>query len=377
MSLTDDIKEFALDLGYSRVGITPADEFSDHVNEVFSRGDLYDFYLADPRRFMDGANPKATMPSARSIICLVWDYARWAFPKALLGKIGRVYQARCYGPPAHRINGARYQLLIDFLQRNGCRVGQGMILPERRAGARAGVINFGKNNFAYAKGIGSFIVLSSIVVDQELAYDTSTINIECPEKCSVCMKACPTGAIFAPLKLDPRRCIAFNNWWTQDGRPPNITSHIPYDIRERMGMRVHGCDVCQEVCPRNKARLAAVFPEDPFLETIAQDFSLTRLLAMPEGFYPRRVRPIMYNYIQDKKYLQRNAAIALGNQGDPEHVPALASSLVDTEPLVREYAAWALGKIGSPKARQALAARLGEEHAEPVRIEIASALAMS
>ena len=31
MSLTTDIKEFALDLGYSRVGVTTADPFSEPV----------------------------------------------------------------------------------------------------------------------------------------------------------------------------------------------------------------------------------------------------------------------------------------------------------------------------------------------------------
>ena len=136
MSLTKDIKDFALDIGYNHVGITPADSFSDHIEEIQSRGAIYDFYVEDPRQFLKGAQPKKTMPSARSTISIVWDYSQKAFPESLLGKIGRIYQARCYNAPPHRINGARYQLMLDFLEKSGCEIGRGIFVPERRAAVR-------------------------------------------------------------------------------------------------------------------------------------------------------------------------------------------------------------------------------------------------
>jgi epoxyqueuosine reductase len=37
MSITTDIRDFALDIGYSKVGITSADSFKDHIDEVLSR----------------------------------------------------------------------------------------------------------------------------------------------------------------------------------------------------------------------------------------------------------------------------------------------------------------------------------------------------
>lgn len=373
MSLTRDIKDFALDIGYNHVGITTADRFSDFIDEVHSRGAIYDFYVEDPRQFLKGADPRRTMPSAGSIISMTWDYSQKAFPESLLGKIGRIYQARCYYAPRHRINGARYQLMLDFLEKMGCEIGRRIFVPERRAAARAGVATFGKNNFAYGQRTGSFILLSSIVVDKELEYDTPTYDIKCPQDCTACMDACPTGAIYEPLKLDPRRCIAFNGWWTQDGRPC-VSSHIPPDIREKMGTRVHGCDVCQEACPRNSARLKRRLPEDPYLLKLAQDFSLPRMLEMSDQFYERTVRPIMYNYISDKKYFQRNAAIALGNTRDPEYIPALDQAMEDPEELVRGYAAWALGRIGGAKARAVLESRLKREDSSLVTAEIDAAL---
>ncbi len=374
MSLTRDIKDYALDIGYAKVGVTTADGFTDHIEEVRSRGPIYDFYAEDPRRFLDGAEPKKAMPTAKSVISLAWDYAQKAFPESLIGKVGRIYQARCYNAPPDRINGARYQLMLNFLEKRGCGVGRGIFIPERRAAARAGVTRFGRNNFARVEKIGSFVLLGSFVVDRELEYDGPTYEIKCPEGCRACMDACPTGAIYEPLKLNPRRCVSFNAWWTQDGRPCGVTSYIPSDIREKMGTRVHGCDACQEACPNNAAKLKAKFPEDPFLVELARDFSLEKMLEMPGDFYEKRVRPIMFNYMNDKKYFRRNAAIALGNTGDPAHIPLLGRAMEDPEELARGYAAWALGRIGGAKARALLESRLNREPSDFVRSEIEAAL---
>ncbi len=374
MSLAEDIKAYALDIGYTHVGIAPADDFSGHATEIASRGDLYDFYIQDPRQFMEGALPQRKVPWAKSIICLVWDYAQKAFPERLLGKIGRIYQARCYGPPPQRINGARYQLMLQFVEKLGCRIAHNVILPERRAAARAGVITFGKNNFAYARGSGSFVVLSSILVDKKLQFDRPTLKVNCPEDCTACMDACPTGAIYAPLKLNPRRCISFNNWWTQNGRPPDITSCIPHDLRKNIGTRVHGCDVCQEVCPRNQLRMKEKLPKDPFLENIAKGFSLTKMLHMTDNFFHKSVHPLMYNYIREKKYFQRNAAIAIGNLGNPKYLPDLVEGMSVPHDTVRSHAAWALGQIGGNTARTALSKVLHAESSSWVRKEIEMAL---
>ena len=75
-----------------------------------------------------------------------------------------------------------------------------------------------------------------------------------------------------------------------------------------------------------------------------------------------------------RRGLLRNVAIALGNWGSPEAVPALAAALYDEEALVRGHAAWALGRIGTEAARQALSGRAELEEDPWVREEIALAL---
>ena len=374
MSLTSDIREFALDLGFSRVGITTADSFEDHRAVMAARKDDYPFYFGAKRNYVDGIDPVNVLPGGKSIISLVYDYSQCAFPENLLQHVARIYLARCYGPPEHRINGGRLKLFRDFLQARGLNISEDKILPERRIGARSGATSFGRNNFAYADGIGSFIVLASVIVDKELEYDEPDYAIKCPENCRVCLRACPTGAIEEPLRLNPRKCLAFNCWMTQAGRTPGVTDHIPVEIREKMGVKVHGCDICQQACPRNRARLKRQFEPDPFLELLAEDFSLTKLLSLSDKFFHTRVQPIMYNYISDKKYFRRNAAIALGNLGDPRYVPDLEQALENPEALVRGYAAWALGRIGGAGARRALEKARKKETDPEASGEIVTAL---
>jgi len=375
MSLSEDIKDFALDLGYSKAGITTANAFPDYIAELNSRYEMYAWYIEGVFQPITGADPRSIMPSAKSIVALVYDASKEFFPETLVGKIGRLYQARCYLAPRHRINGARRQLMREFLEKSGCEVAPRLVVPERLAAARAGVVTYGKNTFAFAEGIGSFILATVFVVDAELDYDEPTIKLKCPPKCTACIEACPTAALYEPLKMDPRRCIAFNTFMTQDGYPGGVTSHIPPEIREKMGTWIHGCDICQEVCPRNQRRLKAKLPQNEFLAKVAQDFELTKLLNLSDEFYAKRVQPLMYNYIREKKYFQRNAAIALGNTGDPAFIPDLAQALQDSEELVRGYAAWALGRIGGSRARQVLEASLACEKAEPAKKEIEAALA--
>lgn len=375
MSLSEDIKDFGLDLGYSKVGITTADSFPSYIAELKARSEMYAWYIEGSFQPIKGADPKSIMPSAKSIVAVVYDGSKESFPEKLVGKIGRLYQARCYLTPRHRINGVRRQLMREFLEKNGCEVAQRLVLPERLAAARAGIVTYGKNTFAFADGIGSFILMTAFVVNAELDYDEPTIREDCPPKCTACIDVCPTGSLYDPLKMDPRRCIAYNCFMTQDGYPAGTTSNISPEIRDKMGSWIHGCDICQEVCPRNQKRLKAKLPPNEFLVKIAEDFELIKLLNLTDEFYIKRVQPLMYNYIREKKYFQRNAAIALGNTGDPAYIPDLAQAMQDSEELVRGYAAWALGKIGGSQAKQILEASLARETADSARKEIEAALA--
>ena len=376
MSLTREIKDFALDLGYHYVGITTAEPFTWFAEELESRKEAYQWITDGRLKMIECATPTSIMPSAKSIIVVAHDYAREGFPTELIGKIGRLYQSRSYVAPKHRIHGARRHLFTEFLEKKGIQVmlAPHLNVPERMAAARAGVVTFGRNNFAYAKDSGSFVVITAFIVDAELEYDEPTVEAPCPENCRLCIDACPTGAL-EPFKLNPRKCIAYNCFMSQDDYAPTTSSYIEPEVREKMGSWIHGCDICQEVCPRNQRKLKANPPVNEFLARIAAEFDMRKVLLLTDEYYQAVLRPVTYNYIRDKKYLQRNAAIALGNSGDRSHVPYLAQALEDPEPLVRGYSAWALGRLGGEEARATIRKALAVEADDSAKGEMEAALA--
>jgi epoxyqueuosine reductase len=164
--------------------------------------------------------------------------------------------------------------------------------------------------------------------------------------------------------MDARRCISY---LTIELKGP-----IPRELRPLIGNRVYGCDICQEVCPWNS--FAQPTNEEAFLAREGLDgASLTEWMTMTQEEFSARFKgsPIKRT---KRRGLLRNVAVALGNWGSPEAVPALIVALNDEEPLVRGHAAWALGRIGTEAARQALSGRAEVEGDAWVREEIGAAM---
>ena len=377
MSLTRIIKEKALELGFVAVGMATPEPFASYAAELASRPEMYEWGKTlsqktsvkdlDLSRFAD---PVRWIPEVKSIIVVADSYFEEEFPPSLVGKIGRCYLKGLFCPEENA-HSQRRKELRKFLQRLGMKVLYGPA-PSRMAGARAGVTNYGKNCFAFANeaaGQSSWIVNEPYLVDREIDPDEPTMRASCPDNCQKCMEGCPTGALYAPLKMDPRKCIAYHSYFN-DGE-------VPRDLRSQMGTWIYGCDRCQEVCPRNKKWMEKKKPMNQALLHRAEHFQIPTLLTMSQQHYEQRVWPLLY-YIrkENRKLWQRNAAIALGNQGDPDTVPILMVALDDPEPLVRGHAAWALGKIGGAKARAALEKRRNSERDEKVRQEVEGALTL-
>src|SRR6185503_4232521 len=77
-----------------------------------------------------------------------------------------------------------------------------------------------------------------------------------------------------------------------------------------------------------------------------------------------------------RRGLVRNAAVALGNSGNPSAGPPRVDALGDADPLLRGHAAWALGRLGGTTARGALARARRRDPSAEARAEIDSALAV-
>ena len=117
---------------------------------------------------------------------------------------------------------------------------------------------------------------------------------------------------------------------------------IPTKLRPRMGDWIFGCDICQIVCPWNKpgqqspSILEALLPLG-HLTTI----DLIDELGLSQEDFSARFKGSPIKRAKRRGYL-RNVAIALGNRGEKDALPALEKALEEDEPLVSEAANWAL-----------------------------------
>jgi epoxyqueuosine reductase len=144
-------------------------------------------------------------------------------------------------------------------------------------------------------------------------------------------------------------------------------------MREKAGTCIAHCNICLDACPKN--RKLQVQDEIPNPEERVYP-EIAPLVNISAEQYQQIFGDTFFEFMFiDRKYLQRNAAVALGNYGDPQYLPVLIEAL-ETQPedMVRGYAAWALGRIGTKTAKSALERNLKTDSAASVQAEIKHAL---
>ena len=348
-------------LGFDRVAIGPADPPErGHAFAAWLDAGLHGTMTYLERTREKRLDPGRVLPGARAVVACALSYFQG--PRASdPGHVARY----AWGEDYHAIVEPRLRALLAAIAAivpgatGRAYVDTGPLL-ERELAARAGLGWIGKNTMLLDPGLGSFFFIGIVLTTAELAPDTPLAD-RCGT-CTRCLDACPTDAFRDPYVLDARRCIAYLTIEHRGSMPPAA--------RPGIGGLAFGCDVCQDVCPWN--RRAPVTGEEAFAPRALP--SLAELATLDESTYRERLRGSPLRRAR-RAGLARNAAVALGNRGEPSAVATLAAALGDDAPLVREHAAWALGRLGGPEAQAALrAARAGESDAE-VRAAVDLALA--
>ncbi len=163
-----------------------------------------------------------------------------------------------------------------------------------------GLGTYGWNSLFFTKDFGSYIGLRCILINADLVPDTFSRPVLPCDKCGRCLEACPTGALYAPYKVNPRLCINPISRKEDDIHP---------ELRNKMENWLCGCDICQEVCPLNKGLKPR--STDPVSGYCPEKHASHKLL----GGLTRK--PALIDIIKENKNktITRNAVIALGNIG--------------------------------------------------------------
>jgi epoxyqueuosine reductase len=340
------IKAQARALGFDLCGIAPAAALPEltRLAEWLARGRAGEMtYLqrsadtrADIRRFL---------PTARAVIMTATNY--YADGPATPG--ARAPIARyAWGEDYHVVLADRLEQLVAWMREQASTPFDARIfvdkhhVQERAYAKHAGLGWIGKNTMLINPEIGSYTFLAGVAVSLDLEADAPVEDL-CGG-CTICVDACPTGAIVDEYEIDATRCISYLTIEHKGAIPPTQ--------RAQLGDHAYGCDVCQEVCPYN---LAPLRTRDPAWQpkpgrSDATPVELWRrsdfdLHAMVAGSAMTRV---------SISRLRRNLAVVLGNSGDAEAASALdapgggvrrAAQSAETD-LVQEHVAWAKAALG-------------------------------
>jgi epoxyqueuosine reductase len=324
MSLADTIKREARSLGFDAVGISRVDdhvhppELSSHRDSLTQR--LYDRLLNWLRRNYHGtmswmarepsrrADPRLVLPNCRSVISVGMNYdtGHRAMEGSGFGRVARY----AWGKDYHAVLGARLKELESRIQNlapganTRSYVDTGPIM-EKAWAQESGLGWIGKHSNLVSSEYGSWLLLGEILTTLELATDQPATDL-CGS-CSLCIRACPTGAIVEPYVVDANRCISYLTIEFRGSR-----EDIPEELASRMGNHVFGCDDCLDICPFNLRGEPSTEPAFlPSPATIAP--RLNDLAALDEAAFAQLFDKSPIRRAKHKGF-QRNISIAQHNE---------------------------------------------------------------
>lgn len=337
--LTQQIKQWALALGFDAIGITN------------TKLDKHHAYL---RRWLEQqrhgtmswmerhaelrAHPEQLHTDTISVISVRLDYMHGETtpPEVLLAQPEKAAISRyAVGRDYHKVLRKRLARLAKQIEQQAGGKHRAFVdsapVMEKALAEKSGIGWIGKHTNVLQQDTGGWFFLGEIYTTLPLVIDTPATN-HCGS-CQRCIDVCPTKAITAPYQLDARLCISYLTIEHADA--------IPEALRPLMGNRIYGCDDCIMVCPWNKFAKATQEPD--FAPRHPLDApNLVDLFTWDETTFLHYTEGTAIRRIGHERWL-RNIAIGLGNApSSPAVIDALQQRFDDPSELVREHTRWAL-----------------------------------
>lgn len=248
-TLSRRIKDRALAEGFEKVGIVPAqalDQERDRLTAWLERG-LHSgmaWMARDPETRTD---PRKLFPPARSVVVVAKNYYTPSqhTDDPATGNVSRY----AWGDDYHDVIGSKLRSLLAWIkdQLPGT---EGKVcvdiqpMMDKAWAVRAGLGWIGKHTNLITQDYGSWVFIGELLLNLKLEYDEDEVADHCGA-CTLCIDACPTGAITEPYVVDSNKCISYA---TIELREPELPTHVADNLKGWL----YGCDICQDVCPWNR-----------------------------------------------------------------------------------------------------------------------------
>jgi epoxyqueuosine reductase len=247
--LTEEVKRRALALGFQKVGVVRAEALGEErarLEEWLARGRHagMSWMARDVSRRTD---PRELLEGACSVVVVALNYftPHEHSREPGTGKISRY----AWGDDYHDVLGERLRVLLEQVRKLAPDVRGKVCVDAQPAmdkawAVRAGLGWIGKHSNLITREYGSWVFLGELLLDVELEYDAVRSEDHCGT-CTLCIEACPTGAIVEPYVVDSALCVSHA---TIELRDPEL----PADVASDLDGWLYGCDTCQDVCPWNR-----------------------------------------------------------------------------------------------------------------------------
>ncbi|WP_246181743.1 tRNA epoxyqueuosine(34) reductase QueG [Pandoraea cepalis] len=374
--LAGQIRAWASELGFGRVGITDID--LSHAEAGLQQwlddgchGDM-DYMAAHG---MKRARPAELVPGTVRVISARMNYlpndadvASWRERETARAAMPAEAVVSIYarGRDYHKVMRHRLQQLAERITQAIGPFGYRAFTDsapvlEVELAQKAGLGWRGKHTLLLSRDAGSLFFLGEIFVDVPLPVDADALStpsevqgkarghrLQPGEHCGQCQRCrdvCPTGAITEAFRVDARLCVSYLTIEHKGA--------IPENLRAKMGNRIYGCDDCQLYCPWNK--FAQPSPLADFAPRNRLDSaSLVELFAWSETEFMDKLAGSPIRRIGHERWL-RNLAVGLGNALRDSADAAARAPLRDAllarrdhpSALVREHVEWALAQEGA------------------------------
>lgn len=195
---------------------------------------------------------------------------------------------------------------------------------------KAGIGKPGRNSLISVPGFGTRFHAQVILTDADFEKDAERKPLEGMDdmclNCAKCVSACPSRAILPGGGVDAEKCL----------RSKDEGEIAPEWMRSLFENRLFGCDICQNVCPRNRQAGLQPVPED-----MKEDLRLKKLL---NGNLGALSALIGRNYAR-KARIRMKAALVAGNRNRRDCLEELKQLSLSDHEGERTYAQWALLQI--------------------------------